>query len=311
MVEKIFTLKRDGGQEIFVYSWIPEGSGEPVGIVQISHGMAEHAWRYKELAEYMNTKGFAVYANDHRGHGKTAGTVDNLGYFADKDGWDIVVDDMFAVSEYIKKKHGGIPLILLGHSMGSFLVRDYITRNKIGLKGVILSGTASDPGLLGEIGILIAKISCKLRGKKHPNKLLDNLSFGTFNKEFKNARTKFDWLSRDEKNVDKYIEDKFCGGIFSSGFFLDLFTGIKRVNKKASIKKVPPDLPVLFLSGEKDPVGKNLKGVRKVADLFKKSGVNDITLKFYSGGRHEMLNEINRSEVYSDINDWINKKLKK
>lgn len=311
MSEHTFVIKGEDGKEIFVYSWIPDNNKSMKGIIQIAHGMAEHAERYREFAEFMNSEGFAVYANDHRGHGKTAGTLENVGYFADSSGWDLVVSDMFEITEYIRKQHKETPVFLFGHSMGSFLSRDYISREKCRVDGVILSGTAGDPGILGNIGIFIARSSCKSKGGKIPNKLLDNLSFGSFNKGFKPERTKFDWLSRDEQAVDKYIKDEFCGGVFSSGFFLDLFSGIKKINTKENIGKISLELPMLFISGEKDPVGKNSKGVQKVIRSFEKAGIKDITCKFYRNGRHEMLNEINKNEVYSDITNWIKTKIKK
>lgn len=309
MSEYTYFIKGEDGKEIFVYRWLPDKTKHLKGIIQVSHGMAEHAGRYREFSEYMNSEGFGVYANDHRGHGRTAGSLENIGYFADNSGWALVVSDMFRVTEHIKKEHHNIPVFLLGHSMGSFLSRDYISRDGGRITGVILSGTIGDPGILGNIGVLIAKLACKFRGKRTPNKLLDQLSFGSNNNAFKPAKTKFDWLSRDERVVDKYIEDEFCGSVFSSGFFLDMLRGIKEINNKKNVKKIPKNLPVFFFSGEKDPLGKNTKGVRYAIKLFERSGIKNITFKFYRDGRHEMLNEINKTEVYSDIVDWIKTKL--
>lgn len=310
MAENTFKIKGDDGKEIFVYRWLPLDKNKLKCVVQISHGMAEHAERYREFAEYLNGKGIGVYANDHRGHGKTAGKLENVGYFADKSGWDLVVKDMFALSEKIRGENPGVPVFLFGHSMGSFLSRDYIARPESLVEGAILSGTAGDPGMLGNIGILIAKLSCRIKGRTKPDKLLDKLSFGSFNKGIKNPRTKFDWLSRDENSVDKYIDDKYCGGIFSSGFFLDLFQGIKKINKKDNIRNISSELPVYFVSGEKDPVGDNAQSVLKVIESFKKAGIENIEYKFYKDGRHEMLNELNKGEAFSDISRWITSKLK-
>jgi len=311
MSEDGFTIETADKEKIFIYRWLP-GMLKPLKcIVQISHGMAEHAGRYSDFAKYLNSLGIGVYANDHRGHGKTAEKIENIGYFADKGGWDLVVNDMFQLTERIINTHEGIPVFLFGHSMGSFLARDYISREKSGVRGVILSGTAGDPGLMGSIGILIAKLSCRFKGRRTADKLLDKLSFGSFNKNFEPARTKFDWLSRDEQKVDKYVEDEFCGGVFSSGFFLDLFLGIKKINSQKNIEAISSDLPVLFLSGEKDPVGAESRGVKKIIKEFQKTGLRDIEEKYYKNGRHEMLNELNREEVYKDISDWIEKKLGK
>jgi len=309
MAEDGYIIEAEDKERIFIYRWLP-GMMKPLKcIVQIAHGMAEHAGRYREFANYLNSKGIGVYANDHRGHGKTAGAIDNVGYFADKNGWDLVVNDMFQLTDRIRSTHTGMPVFLLGHSMGSFLVQDYISRPQSDVNGVILSGTAGDPGLMGNIGILIAMLSCRFKGRKEPDKLLDRLSFGSFNNKFKPARTSFDWLSRDASEVDKYVADEFCGGVFSSGFFLDLFKGIKKINSRENMKNIPDDLPVLFISGENDPVGANTRGVKRVISAFKEAGVRDPEFIFYTDARHEMLNELNREEVFSDLSEWIFSKM--
>ncbi len=311
MSEDGFTIEAADKERIYIYRWLPDLMKPLRCIIQIAHGMAEHAGRYRAFAKYLNSIGIGVYANDHRGHGKTAGQIENVGYFADKNGWELVVNDMFQLTDRIRDKHEGIPVFLLGHSMGSFLARDYISRSESDLSGVILSGTAGDPGIMGSIGIFTAKFSCRFKGRRTPDKLLDKLSFGSFNKKFEPARTKFDWLSRDEQIVDNYIEDEFCGGVFSSGFFLDLFQGIKKINNRNNINSISSDLPIFFMSGEKDPVGAESKGVKKVIKEFKKAGLQDIEYKFFDNGRHEMLNELNRSEVFEVISEWIGKKLEK
>jgi len=310
MSEDEFMIEAPDKQRIYIYRWLPGMMAQLKCIVQISHGMAEHAERYREFAKYLNTKGIGVYTNDHRGHGKTAETIENVGYFADESGWDLVVNDMFQLTELIRNTHAGLPVFLFGHSMGAYLAQDYITRSESDIDGVIMSGTVGDQGILGDIGIIIAKLSCKLRGRKVPDKLLDKLSFGSYNKKFKPARTKFDWLSRDKEVADKYIADEFCGGIFSSGFFLDLFRGIKKINRRENMKKVSGGLPFFFMSGERDPVGANNRRVKKLIKAFEKSGVKDISFKFYKDARHEMLKEINKEEVFSDISGWIMSKLK-
>ncbi len=309
MSEDKFTLDAEDGKKIFVYRWLPSDRKALKCIVQIAHGMAEHAGRYKRFAEYLNKEGIGVYANDHRGHGKTAGAIENVGIFADWSGWDLVVKDMKRLSGMIKNNHSGIPLFLLGQSMGSFLVRDYIAGKGDKVDGVILTGTAGDPGLKGSSGIIAAKLFSRIRGRNKPDKIIDKSVFGSYNKDFKPARTKFDWLSRDENEVDKYVDDDYCGGIFSSGFFVDLFTGLKKVNKIENIRSIPVMLPILLISGEKDPLGEDLKGVKRVIRSFKKAGIKNVEYKFYNGGRHEMLNELNKKEVFSDISGWIKSKL--
>lgn len=301
-----FIFEAEDGAEIFVYKWLPEEDKSAKAVVQISHGMAEHAARYESFAKALVESGYAVYANDHRGHGKTAGSLENVGFFAHESGWNIVVEDMRKLTAIIREKHPGLPVFLFGHSMGSLLSRSYISSYGGQLKGAILSGTGGDPGLLGKIGKLITKWEIKRKGNKFRSALLTKLSFGDFNKPFKPNRTDFDWLSRDEAEVDKYVEDPFCGGAFTAGFFLDLLTGIGEVNSMENIGKVPRNLPIHLFSGEMDPVGKNRKGVLQVYRAYKKVGIKDVSCKFYESGRHEMLNETNKEEVCEDVVKWLN-----
>ncbi len=300
-----FTFQASDGKAIFTNKWLPENISDLKAIVQISHGMAEHSDRYKRFAEALTASNFGVYANDHRGHGKTAGSIENLGYFADTNGWSRVVEDMKNLSDIIKENHPGLPVFLFGHSMGSLLSREYIFSYANDINGVILSATAGDPGLLGNIGILVSKIESLLKGKKAKSPLLDTLSFGKFNTAFKPNRTAFDWLSRDNAEVDKYINDPYCGTIFTAGFFNDMLNGINNINKYSNIEKISKDLPIFLFAGAKDPVGDNTKGVIDVINTYKKAGIKDLTYKFYEDARHEMLNEINREEVFTDIIKWL------
>jgi alpha-beta hydrolase superfamily lysophospholipase len=229
-------------------------------------------------------------------------------YFADEDGWELVVDDLNELTKRIKQENPDLPVFLFGHSMGSFLSRRYIQKYGEGLSGVILSGTGGDPGILGSIGVWVAKQEIKKRGKKGKSKLLNKLSFGSYNKAFKPNRTEFDWLSRDEKEVDKYIEDPYCGEVATAGFFYDMLVGIKLLDKPERLRQVPKDLPVLIFSGDKDPVGQNSRGVLKTYRNFQMVGIKDVDCKLYQGGRHEMLNEINKDEVFSDVVDWLHKR---
>ena len=300
-----FTFKTRDGAEIAALKWLPEKSAKPKAAVQISHGMAEHSARYGRFAAALVEAGYAVYANDHRGHGKTAGDLENVGFFAAENGWSRVVEDMRQLTDIMKKEQPDTPVFLFGHSMGSILSRSYIFSHGRDIKGVILSGTSGDPGLLGKIGMLITRWEIKRNGEKHRSPLLTKLSFGNFNNSFKPNRTDFDWLSRDEAEVDKYIADPYCGGMFTAGFFLDLLTGVNEANDPGKLRSVPGDLPIFILSGEKDPVGKDAKGVMQVCRACRNAGVKDVTYKFYEGGRHEMLNETNWEEVHSDVIKWL------
>lgn len=309
MISDTFRIHAEDGADIFVYRWLPEEEMSPKAIVQISHGMAEHAARYEDFARALVEAGFAVYANDHRGHGRTAGSLDNVGYFADEDGWNLVVEDMRNLTNHIKEAHPDIPVFLFGHSMGSLLSRCYTFQYADEIRGAILSGTGGDPGLLGKLGILIAKIEIAIRGRKARSPLMTRLSFGRFNNAFKPNRTEFDWLSRDPDQVDKYVADPFCGGVFTAGFFLDMLSGLRDANDPANIGRTPKNLPMYIFSGEKDPVADKTRGVKKLYELYKKLGIEKVRLKFYKDGRHEMLNETNKERVYSDVIDWLDRHL--
>jgi len=305
MQSETFSFKTDNDKDISAYKWLPDNKSSIKGVVQISHGMAEHASRYEDFAGTLVKSGYGVYANDHRGHGKTAGSLNDIGYFAPNNGWSLVVNDMYKLNSIIAKDHPGLPIYLLGHSMGSLLSRSFIIRYGDRLSGVILIGTSGDPGALKYIGILIAKFEMKMKGKKVKSPMLDNLSFGNYNKAFAPNRTRFDWLSRDASSVDKYVNDPFCGDIFSAGFFYDLLTGIKDIGSFSNIENISEDLPILLLSGEDDPVGNKTRGVLQVYDLYKKAGIKDVNYKFYPEARHDILNEINKDEVYRDIIEWL------
>ena len=307
MKSDTFTFKTSDGIQVFTYRWLPDEKSSVRGAVQIAHGMAEHAARYERFAEVLTEAGYAVYANDHRGHGRTAGTQENAGYFADENGWQKVVGDMHTLTGIIKKENSQKPFFLFGHSMGSFLSRHYAMLYGNELSGLVLSGTGGDPGIIGKIGLLIAKMDAKLHGRKAKSKIMNKLSFGAFNNAFKPNRTEYDWLSRDNAEVDKYINDPFCGGIFTAGFFCDMLGGISYINRKENIERIPRSLPVYLFSGAKDPVGANTKGVTQVFNSLRTAGVGDVILKFYQEGRHETLNEINRDEVFRDVMTWLDK----
>ncbi len=308
MITSEFKLTVEQNLDMQVYSWLPEKDVSLKGIVQIAHGMAEHAKRYEEFASYLTKNGYAVYANDHRGHGKTAGSVENLGFFSKENGWKKVVNDLKLLNQHIKKKHNTIPLFVLGHSMGSFLTRQYLMDPKIKLHGALLSGTANHPGVLGKVGLFLTKLLLLFNNPKSPSSLMDSLSFKAYNKAFKPNRTSFDWLSKDEKKVDEYVSDSYCGTIFSVQFYNDLLKGLLYISDIKNIKKTNQNIPILVFSGANDPVGENGKGVQKFYTKLKTAGIKDITLKLFEDGRHEMLNETNRKEVYAYILQWLNKR---
>ncbi len=304
-----FSFFAEDGARIVVYQWLPENDSQIRAAVQIAHGMAEHAARYERFGKALCAAGFAVYANDHRGHGRTAGSPENIGYFADADGWSRVVGDMHQLTGIIRDRHPGKPLFLFGHSMGSLLARSYISLHGDELRGVVLSGTPADPGVIGKIGLVVARLVSFLKGRRTPSRLLNQMSFGKFNRPFKPNRTEFDWLSRDETEVDKYVADPYCGGVFSAAFFVDLLTGVNGLSDPAAVRRIPRDLPLLFISGEQDPCGGGAGGIRKTCETYKAALMRDVTLKLYPLARHELLNETNREEVFADVVAWVNQRL--
>jgi alpha-beta hydrolase superfamily lysophospholipase len=310
MKTETFTFRDPQGYEIFVTKWLPDDGDHPVkAAVQIAHGMAETASRYERFAQTLTEAGYIVYANDHRGHGRTAGDLTNLGYMG-ADGFNWAVKDMDQLRRIIQTENQSLPLFLLGHSMGSFLTQQYICQYGSGLQGVILSGTSGKQGFILNIGIILARWVIALKGAKTASPFLDSLSFGSYNNRFKPNRAKFDWLSRDEAEVDKYIADPFCGTVFSAGFFYDLCRGLKQIHQFDNQRHIPVDLPVYLFSGSMDPVGNFTKSIRHLIQTYQTLGIHDVTYKFYPDGRHEMLNEINRDEVIQDVIHWLDDHLK-
>lgn len=297
------TLTTPDGTQLHVNRWLPEGP--PKAVVQVAHGMAEHSDRYARFGERLTAAGYAVYASDHRGHGSTARAAQDGGYFADDHGWDTVVDDLHLVTEHALSEHPGLPFFLFGHSMGSFLSRSFVTRFGGELDGLVLSGTAGDPGALGKVGLALASAQARLRGRRHPSALMDQLTFGQYGAAFKPNRTKFDWLSRDEAEVDKYVADERCGNVFTSGFFVDLLGGLAAINADSEVARVPKELPIHLIAGSLDPVGAKGKGVQQVADQYRRLGVQDVSVKLWPEARHEVLNETNRDEVMDEVVGWL------
>ncbi len=293
--------------KIVYFKHIPEQDAK--AIVIITHGMAEQAQRYDEFASFLNKSGYVVFAHDQRGHGKTAGSVDKLGFFAETDGWQKVTDDLAKLVDTAKTEYRNLPVFLFGHSMGTFVTRTYITQYSDSISGAILSGTTGSAGLLGKVGIALTGLIMLFKKKDSLSPLMNKLSFGDFNKAFKPNRTEFDWLSRDDEQVDKYINDPYCGTVFSVGFYNDMMKGLELVNKSETANKVRKDLPIYLFAGDKDPVSKNGKQVNDVFEMYKNTGILDISIKLYENARHETLNETNKEDVYSDVLAWLDSKV--
>ncbi len=300
-------IKRKDGSAIYFHKWVNDSIDKAniKGIFQIVHGAAEHAKRYSQFAEKLNELGYVVIGDDHSGHGLAAKDNDELGFFGEENGWNRFVDDELLITEHMKEQYPNKPLILFGHSMGSFIVRDYLTRNPKGISKCIICGTGYANAFMTKLALFMVGIEKKNNGNMYRSERIDKLTFGGFNKKFKPTRTDFDWLSREGDEVDKYIADELCGFIFTVKGYEDLFTGVRYINSTEAFNKTIKNIPILMISGDKDPVGACGKGVTKVYNKLKQSGVEDITLKLYEEGRHEILNETNRNDVYNDIIQWI------
>lgn len=275
--------------------WIPD---EPRICLQIIHGMAEHIERYDAFARFLAENGVLVYGMDLPGHGKSIREGEPLGYFGPENGWDHLIQDNMTMHDQVLKDYPSLPRVLLGHSMGSFLARTYAGRKGSDFDAFIFSGTAGGNPAIG-IAKLLAKRAIRKGEGRAENHLLNKLGFGAYNKQFSPERTPFDWLSRNNESVDRYVEDPLCGFVFTSCGFYDLFTGLSEISSRTWAERVP-NRPILLFSGDQDPVGANGKGVRQVNRWLLATN-HTVCMKLYPGGRHEMLNEINRDEVYRDV----------
>ncbi|WP_194948403.1 alpha/beta fold hydrolase [Actinomyces trachealis] len=310
------SMAADDGVCIHVRSWLPDGVralGDPArptdqtprAVIQIAHGLAEHGARYERFAAAAVAAGFAVHVNDHRGHGKSVVRPEDKGFFAAKNGWEAVVGDLDAMLRLESAAYPGVPVFLLGHSLGSFLARDLASKHGDELAGMILSGTGASPGAAGYVARAFVRGQELLKGQHHLSGMLDQLIFGGYNSRFVPSRTSFDWLSRDEAEVDAYLMDPMCGFVCTASLYDDVIRGTLSVCSPKVIGRTPKDLPILLASGDLDPVGGQGRGVREVAAAYRKAGVKDVTMTLYPQARHEILNETNRDEVTADILGWI------
>lgn len=272
-------------------------------IVLVIHGMAEHQMRYREFAEFLNSNGFAVCTFDLPGHGRTSPDEEHLGFFSDADGTELIDRDVNLLMKLLIKKFPGVPPVIFGHSMGSMIARHFCARTEIRLAGAVFSGTPAPNGLAGFASFLASR-SVKKNGPLYRDERLDKLMNGNFQTRLIEPLTPFDWISRDKDQVNKYIEDPWCGFVFTAAGFRDLFKWIQLVSSKKWAASIPTELPVYVFSGDQDPVGAFGLGVKKVAKWLEDTG-HMTRLKLYEDGRHEMLNEINRHEVWQDVSNWL------
>ena len=287
------------------YCYTP-ASGRVRAVVQLSHGMCVYVERYEPLADFLCSRDIAFCGHDHPGHGHSAPSPDELGFMDEQDGAALLVEDLHRMNGLAAGMFPGKPLLLLGHSMGSFVARAYLSRYASGLTGAIICGT-SGGNPAAPAGKLLAKAVIRLRGSHYRSPLLNRLAFGAYNKPFgDNPPTPYEWLCKDRALVDRYAADPFCAYIFTAAGFRDLFTLLTRVSARDWASSLPPGLPVLLIAGEKDPVGDFGKGVRKVAARLSKAGTRDLTLHLYPDGRHEIFNEPEKQQVFDDLLRWIN-----
>ena len=299
---------RDGKTKLHAVRWVPEG--KVICILQIVHGMAEYIERYEELAQFLGEKGILVTGDDHLGHGKSVEPGGTYGYFCEQDPATVVVRDVHRLKKMTQEDYPGIPYVILGHSMGSFILRNYLFRYGTGIEGAIICGTGSQPQILVKFCKILAALQRMFLGDKHVAKLIDSLAFGSYNNRIPDVKTSSDWLCTDDQVVESYVKDELCGFTFTVNGFRTLFELLNRLNKMENVSRMPKDLPVYFIAGEMDPVGNYGKGVRKAYEDFKKAGMERISLKLYPEGRHELLNEKNKKQVYEELYLWIMERIR-
>ncbi|WP_405125488.1 lysophospholipase [Pseudomonas marginalis] len=305
MNHSTFWLTANDRSRLYVNHWMPDGPAKAV--VMLSHGMAEHSGRYARLAEALCSAGYGVYAPDQRGHGRTA-DEGTLGLYAEKDGWNKVVGDLASLNQHIGQQHPGLPIILLGHSMGSYIAQAYLLHHSASLHGAILSGSNFQPVALYRAARLIARAERLRQGVRGRSALIEFLSFGSFNKAFKPNRTAFDWLSRDPNEVDKYINDPLCGFRCTNQLWIDLLGGLQQISKASNLAQIDPGLPILVMGGECDPVSEG-KRLKSLAHALREAGSQHLQLNIYPQARHEVFNETNRDEVTADVLRWLDQAL--
>ena len=296
----------DSKNNLNVIIW--ETEKEPIGVLQIVHGMAEYIDRYDNFAKYMTEQGFNVIGHDHLGHGHSVSDEHDYGFFAEENGDKIIIEDMHSVTQYAREKWEELPNFILGHSMGSFCLRQYLTKYSNDVFGAIIMGTGWIPSAAALLGKTIATNTCKSKGSHTVNPLLIKLTLEPYNKPFAPARTNCDWLSRDEKQVDLYVNDKLCGFDFTAGAYKDFFTILEKIAKNRQLIGMRKSLPILITSGSVDPVG-GKKACEKLNAQYKRCGIDDVTLKLWENDRHEILNELNKSDVYDYICTWLKSKI--
>ena len=300
-------LSRDGATQIHAIEWKPEG--EIKAVLQMCHGMVEYIDRYDAFAGFLNGKGYYVVGHDHLGHGESVQSDDLHGYFHESRGNEYVIGDIHKLRVMTQKRYPDVPYFMLGHSMGSFLIRQYMELYGGGLSGVIVMGTGFFPAVVLGAGRMLCRGIAAVKGWHYRSELIDNMAFGSYNKKFEPARTDKDWLTKDEQIVDAYRTNPWCTFRFTVNAYYQMFRGIQFAQKKKNIRRIPADLPLFLVAGGDDPVGNFGKSVQRVYETYKKCGMHDVSIKLYENDRHEILNETDREMVYEDIRKWMAERL--
>lgn len=295
-----------GAGRIHACRWTPKG--EVKAVLQIIHGIAEYVERYEDFARFLNERGILVVAEDHMGHGQSINGEGIQGYF--HGGWFTAVADSYRLLEDTRKEFPEVPYILFGHSMGSFMARTILCQYPdSGIAAAVICGTGWQPTFAMPAMIALVETVCKKVGEANPSEKLQNLVFGSYNKKVEHPRTPYDWLSRDKDQVDAYVAHPLCGFTATTGLLREMMKGIYYIQQPKNLAEMKKDLPVFFIAGGDDPVGSYGKGVKQAAEAFQKAGMQDVSVKLYPLARHEILNEINRNEVYEDIYRWIDRRM--
>lgn len=303
---ELVKIESEDNLQVQTYSWAVE---KPLAIVQIAHGMMEHAGRYDYFARWMNNHQIAVYANDHIGHGLTSNSSAELGHFPLLDDWRHSINILHDLTKRIREENPDVPVFLMGHSMGSVMAQTYMILHGQDTDGYILSGPVRQSGIIASIGILISCTFSILFGVANRSSVLNHMVYGKFNNRIKPKRTAFDWICSEENIVDEYTASPLCGFPCSNRFYQNFFQGFKFISKIKNLKKIPPAIPVFIFAGRMDPAGKFGKDPKKVNYLLSKFARAQVQMNLYCKGRHEMLNEKNREVVYQDLLDWINERI--
>lgn len=304
-IKKEFTFRsRDGINTCYAYSWAPE-NGNIKAVFQIIHGMVEYVQRYDAFASFLAAHGYLVVGEDHLGHGKTAATEKDLGYFCPQDPETVLVRNAHRLKKIIQEQNPGVPYFIMGHSMGSFIFRKYLTMYGSGIDGAIVMGTGVMPAFVTGFGVFLTNFQKVFFGDRHVSGFITHIAFGGYNKRIPDCRTESDWISRDDDVVDAYVKDPLCSFKFSLNAYRTLFKILGYVCKEKNLTTIPDTLPIFVVAGTADPVGNYGKGPKAVYEQYKRLGIKDVTLKLYDGFRHEILNEIGREEPYRDILNWL------